>query len=161
MIVVADTSVFNYLVLLGKIDILPALFRGIVIPSAMQQEMLHRDAPEIVRRWAETPPIWAQIRAAESLLLLPGLGPGETEAITLAVTLKADLLLIDERKGRRVAQEQGLAISGTLTVLELAAERGLLELPQTLGQLAKTSFRISERAVASALARDRMRKERP
>jgi predicted nucleic acid-binding protein len=55
-----------------------------------------------------------------------GLGAGERGAILLAKSLSADLLLLDERKARRIAREAGLTITGCLGVLELGARRGLI-----------------------------------
>jgi predicted nucleic acid-binding protein len=60
---------------------------------------------------------------------------GEREAITLAASLAAGWVLIAERKGRLVARERGLAVSGTLGVLDLAARRGLVNLSEALRRL--------------------------
>ena len=65
MIVVADTSPINYLSLIGHIDILPALYGQIVIPSTVQEEMLHPSAPLAVRALAEHPPRWLEVRTSE------------------------------------------------------------------------------------------------
>jgi len=55
--------------------------------------------------------------------------PGEVEAISLALELAADLLLADDRKARTVARSRNLAVAGTVGVLELAAQRGLVKHP--------------------------------
>jgi len=75
----------------------------------------------------------------------------------LAISLEADFLLIDERKGRRIAAEHGLAVSGTLIVFVFAAQQGLIDLPVTIEKLKQTSFYISDRVVEEVLARDRAR----
>jgi len=49
MVVVADASPINYLVLIGQIEILPRLYTRIVIPSAVLGELKHPVAPELVR----------------------------------------------------------------------------------------------------------------
>lgn len=161
MIVVSDTTPLNYLLLIGEIDILHSLFGDVVLPGAVLEEMLHEAAPEAVRRWAGNLPSWARVREAEAGFLAPGLDRGESDAISLAITLNADLILIDERKGRRIAQEQGLAVAGTIALLELAAQRDFISLPETLEKLANTSFHISDRVLADALARDRERTTDP
>ena len=80
---------------------------------------------------------------------LAGLDPGEREAITLALSLKADLVLPDEAKGRRVADQHGLSVCGTLGVLDQAASRGMLDLDEALARLRRTSFRASPKLLES------------
>jgi len=82
------------------------------------------------------------------------IGPGEAQAISLARQLGADVLLMDERKGLAIAQQMGLFVTGTLGVLEVAAERGLVRLPEAVAALRQTSFRVSESLVEEVLARD-------
>jgi uncharacterized protein len=55
-----------------------------------------------------------------------GLGAGERGTILLAKSLTADLILLDERKARRVAQRAGLSVAGCLAVLETGARKGLV-----------------------------------
>ena len=57
-----------------------------------------------------------------------GLDQGEAEVLTLAEEYTARLVIVDERKGRRYAQRLGIPLTGTLGVLLLAKERGLLDL---------------------------------
>src|SRR5437879_2594446 len=103
MIVVADTSPLNYLIRLRKAEILLELYGRVIVPSAVLAELRHPDAPEPVRGWAEMPPAWLEIVKVNRIdsSLADKLGAGEREAISLALELRADLLLIDERTGRR------------------------------------------------------------
>jgi predicted nucleic acid-binding protein len=71
---------------------------------------------------------------------LARLDPGERQAIQLAKQEHADLLLIDEKLGPRIARERGLAVTGTLGVLLQAAERGLIDIEQALTDLRATDF---------------------
>ncbi|MBI1790796.1 MAG: DUF3368 domain-containing protein [Acidobacteria bacterium] len=80
---------------------------------------------------------------------LSGLDAGEREAIALALDLPADLVLLDETKGRAAAAELGLIVSGTLGVIERAVPRGLLDLAAALGRLRETSFRASPKLLQS------------
>lgn len=82
------------------------------------------------------------------------LDPGETHAISLAKELRACAILIDERKGRRVAKLEGLNTFGTITVLELAARRKLLDLKIALAALQSTTFRVTPAIIQAALAAD-------
>ena len=73
------------------------------------------------------------------------LDPGEREAIALSLSAAADMLIVDEKRGRKVAREVGLAVAGTLAVLGLGARRGLLDFSVALERLEQTTFRVSPR----------------
>ena len=72
---------------------------------------------------------------------IAGLDDGEAGAIALALSIDTDLLLIDERAGFRVARTRGLRVTGTLGVLDLAAERGMIVFAEVITALELTSFR--------------------
>jgi len=161
VIVVSDTSPLNALVRIGHIDVLPQLFGRVLIPPAVAAELSHPRTPEIVRVWLAARPAWLEIKAPQRID--PTLGfddPGETEAISLALEIRADLLLADDKKARRVARERGLATTGAVGVLELAAVRGHLDLRQALEKLRATDFNVSDTVLDAALARDAAR-QRP
>ena len=85
---------------------------------------------------------------------LAHLDAGERDAIILAQNLKADLLLMDDLGGRREAVRRNLKITGTLTVLYIAAGRGLVEdFPAILKQLLQTGFRASSEMIQLFLDR--------
>jgi predicted nucleic acid-binding protein len=67
--------------------------------------------------------------------------------------LRADALLMDERKGRREAIARGLTVTGTLNILETAAGQGLIDLPQAIKRLQRTSFRASPELIREILKR--------
>ena len=86
------------------------------------------------------------------------LGAGEAEAIGLAQELHADYLLIDERKASLIARRLGLTVTGTLTVLSLAAEKDLLSLPAAIAALRQTNFRGPADLIAELLKQDEQRR---
>jgi predicted nucleic acid-binding protein len=71
------------------------------------------------------------------------LHPGESEALSLALELHADLVLVDERKAYREAIARNLNAIGTIRVLERAAAEGLLDLADAFDRVKQTDFWIS------------------
>lgn len=67
MIVVADTSALNYLVLIDQVDLLPALFGEVLIPQAVFQELKHPKTPAKVQQWISHFPAWLEVRTVESV----------------------------------------------------------------------------------------------
>ena len=103
MIVVSDASPITALLTVGKVDILNRLFGEVIIPTAVADELhrTHTDLPE----WLRVEQVSNQDLAGEYML---SVDLGEAEAIALAQELSADRLLIDERKGRKLATTQGI-----------------------------------------------------
>ncbi|MBT9316728.1 DUF3368 domain-containing protein [Leptothoe spongobia] len=152
MIVVSDTSPINYLLLIDQIELLPRLFGQLVIPEAVRDEMLVPDAPLVVQAWIADPPTWLTVQTVSKIdETLNALDPGEQAAITLAQTISADLLIIDERLGRRIAMERGIPIIGTLGILDEAANQGVIDLSDVIARLQTTNFRISRRIIQELL----------
>ena len=118
MIVVADTGPVHYLVLCGQVDLLHPLFGSLIIPAAVQRELLHAHAPAAVQAWASALPGWVKVCSPDDASRFDNLGPGERQAIALALEIGADFLLIDETLGRRTAVQAGVTVKGTLGVLE-------------------------------------------
>lgn len=150
MTVVSDTSVLCYLTLISCVEVLPRRFGTVTIPSKVAEECLHPRAPEKLGALLQMPPPWLRIAPAASARA-PGaerLDPGEAAAIALAVERHADLLLIDERIGRRIAIDAGLAVAGTLGILGDAASRGWLSFDATVARLlGETNFRASAEVI--------------
>ena len=154
LIVVADTGPLNYLVLIGQVDRLPDLFESVYVPDAVEAELAALGAPKLVRDWIATPPPWLVVTPAPAATLSLGkLDAGEQAALALAVQLKAELILIDDRAGVRAALAQGLLAMGTLGILDRAAAVGLVDLRSALARLAKTNFHIRQPIIDALLAR--------
>jgi predicted nucleic acid-binding protein len=162
MIVVADASPLNYLVLIDQIGLLPVLYQKVLIPEAVLAELLRPRAPKSVGLWIATPPPWLEVCAVhgvpdEGLLTLD---PGERDAILLALERGAQVVLIDEAEGRREAERHNVRVAGTLAVLEQGAQRGIIDLPAVIERLRQTNFRLSSSLIQKALDRDAHRKNR-
>jgi predicted nucleic acid-binding protein len=144
-IVVADTTPIYYLVLIGHAEILPALFEKVSIPLVVRDEMTRPLTPAVVREWIQSPPAWLELHPTVNHRpfdkALEKLDDGEREALVLAESLRADLLLLDDRQGMQVAREKGFRTIGTLRVLHLAALRGLLNLSDAFDRIKNTNFR--------------------
>jgi predicted nucleic acid-binding protein len=157
MIVVSDTSPLNYLILCGCAELLEQLYRQVCVPRAVLSELQSSDAPPEVQKWVTSPPGWLEVHEVPDPDLSLELDPGERDAITLAERLGADLILLDERKGRASARSRGLLVVGTLGVLEAAAERGLVDLPAVLSRLRRTTFRVNAKLLREMIERQRKR----
>ena len=153
MIVVADTTPVNYLILIEEIDLLPKLYGRVVIPRAVSEELMRPRAPIRVQEWMKKPPDWLEVLSPTSAVdaTLSKLDAGERDAIALAEELSADQLIVDELLGRREAERRSLPVIGTVGVLREAAELGLLDLRSAFERLRQTSFHVSPAILASLL----------
>ena len=145
-LVIADTSPIRYLIQIGHIDLLGSLFENVAIPSIVAEELRHSSAPQAVQAWMARLPGWLEVLPVTRIdsPSLNALDPGEEAAIMLGLALKAKLILIDDRKGAATAIEKGFETTGTLGILDLAAERGLIDLNDAIDRLKRTNFRYRQ-----------------
>ena len=143
---VCDASPLIALDQIGRLDLLPGLFGTVVVPPAVSAETPRIAKPDwlVERRLREPIPDW---------LVAARLGPGETEAIALALQLRAEQVVLDERRATRIARGEGLRVVGTLGVLLLAKSAGLVPAirPDVAG-LRATGFHLAPWLVADVLA---------
>jgi predicted nucleic acid-binding protein len=123
----------------------PALFERILVPTAVVKELDHPGTPAVVRAFLSQMPQWIAVRQVRLVPdpTLAVLDPGEREAIQLAKEEHADLLLMDEKVGTRLARRRGLAVIGTLGVLVQAARYGLVDINAAFARLQTTDFRCT------------------
>lgn len=143
MIVVADASPLIALVRIGYVGILPRLYGRVVIPTEVALELANSRRPPQVQEFISTPPAWLSVRSPANLETIEGIHQGECAAISLARELKADLLLIDETRGRQAAIERSIHTARTAAVLFDAANAGVLpDLQDAFDKLRATNFRV-------------------
>lgn len=127
--IVSNTSPIINLACIGRLGLLPDLYGDIVVPPAVFSEItaVLPDAPGAADVRTAT---WIKQQSIVNRPLVAalrlGLDAGEAEAIACALQVKAKLLLIDERRGRRAAQELGLPVMGLMGVLLVAKNRGMV-----------------------------------
>lgn len=152
MIVISDNSALSALAEAGLLDLLPRLFGIVVIPEAVCRECGHPRAPGILRDWIARPPEWLKIVPDPvSLLAETGsLGPGEAAAITVAWEHRQKCrLILDEKRGRRIAEALGLPKTGVLGIIGDAASRGWLDFDDAVARLRATGFHMADALIES------------
>lgn len=127
MIVVCDSSPLVALSIVNRLDLLDSLFTDVLVPVSVFKELTFDNKPEAQRiaHWAE-----GKITAASNRQLVHSfnmlLDLGESEAMALYIERNADFLLIDERKGRKIASYNKINIVGSLGIILMAKQKGFL-----------------------------------
>lgn len=156
MIVVSDSSPLIAFASIGKLHLLRDLFGEVFVPQAVWAEVLHEQragAAELsAATWIRSVPV-----AADSFLMALNrdIDNGEAEALLLASDLHADLVVVDERRARSLAQYMRVPFTGTVGILLIAKEKGhLAEIRLVMDAMrARVNFRISPTLYRAALAR--------
>lgn len=135
-VVIADASCLILLEKIGALELLRLLFGRVLATDVVAQEY---GLP--LPAWLRVTPV-QHPRQAQLLALT--LDWGEASAIALALEQPGSLLIIDERRGRRVAQQLQLDTTGTLGILLRAKQEGhLVALRPLVEAIATTNFRLS------------------
>jgi predicted nucleic acid-binding protein len=142
-VIVSDTSCLILFYKIGELELLHKIYGVIVITETVSEE------------FKKPLPDWIQIQNPRTNLhrgLMSFLDIGEATSIALAAELPDCLLIIDESKGRRVAKEMGIRITGSLGSLIAAKEKGIIHsLKPILDKIMQTNFRISDELVNKIL----------
>lgn len=148
MVIVSDTTAISNLIQFGEIQLLQKIFGEIIIPRTVQKELLKLKSHSIlVNKFIHFD--WVTVKNSTQSpnfkQLKKVLDDGEAEAISMAIELKADFLIIDEKEGRRIASEKDLKVIGTLGVLIEARKRGFIEsLEKKALELKEKGFWVSQ-----------------
>lgn len=99
MITVSDTTPLRYLIEIGKAHVLEELFGRVIVPQKVFSELQGRRTPQKVKDWIRAHPAWIEVRRADMSLFTSQkkIGDGEREAFALALELKADAVLLDDK----------------------------------------------------------------
>ena len=146
MIVVSDNSVLSCLAEIGELDLLHRLYGKVTITETIRCEAVHPGAPENLRSLISAMPDWISVVPDKipHLEETAALDPGEASAITLAWEHRdSSLLVLDEKRGRKVANALGLRITGTAGLLTDAAAAGLIDFEDAFLRMSQTGFRLS------------------
>jgi predicted nucleic acid-binding protein len=141
MIVVSDTSAISNLIVIDKLEILESVFKKILIPEKVYEEILGLKSFGFDLIKFESSEFIFKCEVTEKNLvnsLSSRLDLGEAEAITLAKEIHADYLLIDEILGRRIAKEMGIITIGLIGVLIKAKEMKVIKNVKEVLDLLKT-----------------------
>jgi predicted nucleic acid-binding protein len=150
VIVVSDNSVLSCLAEIGELDLLRRLYGKVTITETIRCEAVHPGAPENLRSLISAMPDWISVVPDEIPYLeeTAALDPGEASAITLAWEHRgSSLLVLDKKRGRKVANALGLRITGTAGFLTDAAAAGLINFEDAFLRLSQTGFRLSGQVV--------------
>ena len=159
MIVVSDTTPLITLMKVGRLNILHSLFGEVCIPKAVFSEVTGNETFEneadIIRNSEYIKVVMVRDqRQVEFLQRATGLDLGESEAIIYADEIQADLLLMDEAAGRKVAQNMNLPITGSIGVLIKAFKSGIItadEADDAFARIRRANRHISEPLINKAL----------
>ena len=162
MIAVSNTTPLRYLIAIEQEEILGRLFEKVFIPRAVYEELTDVRTPSEVRKRVQSLSGWFEVRPiveTHATEFPVTLHRGELEAILLAESLNADVLLIDEQVGRAIAMGRNLPLSGTLGVLERADMMGLVSnFPEILRQLKTSGFYFADSLEQRLLQRHSLRR---
>ncbi len=145
MKVISNSSPLIFLSSVGMLDLLKTEFGEILIPDIVYKEVTSKSlkgSNEVKNAgWIKQCPI----KNKKPPTFVPMLDEGEEKAITLAIEQKADLLLIDDLAGRRVAMMHGINVMGTLGFLKVMRRKGRIKnFKAVLNDLQKYGFWIGE-----------------
>lgn len=154
MIVISDTSPITNLLRIERINLLRDLFGSVAIPPAVSIEISFLGD----QRNAVADLDWIRVVEIKDYTLtnhlVEILDRGEAEAIGLAVEISADLILIDELKGRSEAQKLGVDVTGLIGVLIRAKEKGLIPMvrPELQKLVSDARFWLSPQLISEILS---------
>jgi hypothetical protein len=151
--IISDTSSISNLFQIGKIELLKNLYGSITIAPAVQRELYALEEQKEIDniKWIKVVAPKNQKKVSE---LLEELDLGESESIVLAIERNAKYLIIDEYRGRLIAEQYGVKIVGVLGILIQAKQKGLISsVSDEIMKLRAIGFRLNQGLVEKVLRR--------
>ena len=152
MILIGDSSALIALAICDALDLLTALYDKVYIPQAVYLEITQEDRPESdkLRRYLREKV--KNVDMTNYVYLDAYADIGETEAMLLYKQLSADVLLVDDKKGRKVAKMNEIEVIGSLGILLKAKKRGLLnEVSIALNRLQNSIIYLNQTLINEVL----------
>ena len=153
--VIANNTPLVALWVLGRLDLLRELYGEVWIPQAIRDEFLAAESALRLAALQNAP--WIKVvplSNPQHVRVYVGLDEGEAAVLALAEEYSARLVIIDELRGRRYAQRLGLPLTGTLGLLLLCKEKGLVpQLAPLLAELQSAGLYLAPGLISQALAR--------
>lgn len=154
-IIVSDTSCLGYLIQINSLSLLQIIYGEIIIPVAVFDEIiqLEKKGYDLSEFKNAT---WIKTYSADNLSNMNDfksiLDKGELQAISIAIDLKADLIIIDEKLGRIVASSMGFDITGLVGILVTPKDKNLISsVKDALDKVILLGCRISEKLYNTTL----------
>lgn len=154
-LVVSDTSPLLNLALIDRLTLLESQFSSLTVPTQVWDELVAGEAGVDALRELRDTGFLTLVEVERSNLfteIFYELDLGETAAICHAIEYDADLILLDEKDGRRVARRHNLTITGVIGILLRGANDGEIELRTELDALREAGFWISETLYTKVLS---------
>lgn len=152
MIIVSNSSPLIALSRIGKLNILKSLYKKLLIPQAVAEEI----SSDLTKKINLNTLSWIKIKSLNQPLsvaiLSVSLGRGESETMALVLELKADLVILDELAARNTAESLNLKFTGTLGIILKAKKKNLISsVRKTIDNLIKHGFRVSSQLYSDIL----------
>jgi len=141
--IIGDSSALVSLAVMDCLHLLEMIFDEVYVPKAVYDELVIENKPQSgqLKRYLS-----GRVQHVESEIEKTGLGKGELEAIALYRQMEADFLLIDDKRARDFARLNGVHIIGSLGVLLLAYDKGLItSVEPFLQKLKDSNIYVSEK----------------
>jgi predicted nucleic acid-binding protein len=155
-LLVSDTGPLNYLIQIECVGLLHEIATDVLVPVSVLNELKSEMAPDSVRNWAFSLPDWLRVVDDPEVHLDPSSSLSKTDlAVIQLASLENAILVMDESHGREMARSLNVPVIGTVGILLLGAELGLVDFPSALARIKQTNMFLSPNIIQDAWTRYR------